>query len=60
MVYSLIAIFYRTHYASFVTKGIADLSRIRRLKDLPGLIGIRKIFIFSTISFSLSFKNSGA
>ena len=60
MVYSLIAIFYRTHYAAFVAKGIADLGRIRRSKDLPGLIGIRNFFNFLIISFSLSipFKNS--
>ena len=57
-----ICVFYRTHNAAFVAKGIADLGRIRRSKDLPGLIGIRNFFVFSIISFSLSipFKNSGA
>ena len=55
-----ICVFYRTHYAAFVAKGIADLGRIRRSKDLPGLIGIRNFFNFLIISFSLSipFKNS--
>ena len=31
-------LFGRTHYAALVVKGIADLGRIRRPKDLPGLI----------------------
>ena len=53
-------LFGRTHYAALVVKGIADLGRIRRSKDLPGLIGIRNFFILSVITFSLSnpFKNS--